>query len=374
MKKYIIAAVVVSGLLLGGCTGAGSTKSTYNVTLGTMAENETVDMNAVIDLTKQVGSMYNIGRIAGCRVLAAKGCDDGSIMIATPVNNDSENTTTISFRRIVPWDTDNIEVVAEQDINYCNFPYVEIISTEPLMYEISSENESSVQLTAVSDNALYSTPTGSNTVQRTDNYVIVSGMGDGTISYYDLNDTNQNGIPKEHIVDVYGKITEYNPDVTALDYVGIYAVDPKKDRIYITTNYTVAYGMSLTDLVIDSDFMISDNENLYFRDDYYLKIDMNNDYMLHKYSTTDGAYMEVHEINPGCHVTDSHYAAWAFGGSAKTVVCLDTDDMTEYTSYDLVSNSWVYDITYVPHTDALILEMSDDLYVLWDVFDKYPDV
>ena len=39
-----------------------------------------------------------------------------------------------------------------------------------------------------------------------------------------------------------------------------------------------------------------------------------------------------------------------------------------------MSNSYIYEVKHIPGTDAVILKMSQDLYVLWDVYDKYGDV
>ena len=73
-------------------------------------------------------------------------------------------------------------------------------------------------------------------------------------------------------------------------------------------------------------------------------------------------------------VTDSHYVISVNSGTDKAVTCIDTDTMMDCISYDLMSNSYIYEVKHIPGTDAVILKMSQDLYVLWDVYDKYGDV
>ncbi|MDD6235473.1 MAG: hypothetical protein PUB17_09900 [Lachnospiraceae bacterium] len=368
MRKCIAFTVMIITVLLAGCVRNDNTKSaTYNISLETLGADETVDIDTYIERNTQVGDMYNLNRITGCTILAAAGCEGGDILIATCYDDDEGKSSIISFRKLTPWNVDAMETVAEYAVDRCSYPYVSIVSTDPLMFIFSSEKKNGAELVALSDNAIYTTGDGNGNVYKTANYVAY--IDNTLLNLFELNNL-ENGIP---VNKTYDLADDVNPGALS-SYINICASDPEMDKIFVTADYTDVYEVNLRNLKVNYTYMTSGDEQRYYRNDYYLTIRTDNPVMVHKYSVNEDAYMGGYELGDMTYVVDSHYVITTNAGIGKTLKCIDVDDMTDCTSYNLMSNCYICDADYVPGTDAVILQMSQDLYVLWDVFDKYGDV
>lgn len=300
MRKYIAYTVMIITVLLAGCTRNDNTQlATYNISLETLGANETVDLNSYIDRNDQVGDMYNLNRITGCKILDAAGYGE--------------------------------------------------------------------ELVALSNNTIYSDTDANNEVYKTANYVAY--IDKTVLNFYELNN-QENGIP---VNKKYDLLDDVSPG-TSVSHIGISASDPEMDKIYVSANYVDVYEVNLQNLEVNFAYTISDSEQRYYRNDYYLAINTDNPLMVNKYDAAADESKGGHNLGDMAFVTDSHYVISVNSGTDKVVTCIDTDTMMDCISYDLMSNSYIYKVKHIPGTDAVILKMSQDLYVLWDVYDKYGDV
>lgn len=369
MRKYIAYTVMIITVLLAGCTSNDNTQPTaYNISLETLGANETVDLNRYIERNNQVGDMYNLNRITGCKILDAAGYGEGDILIATYHDDDEEGEPTIiSFMKLTPWNADNMETVAEYAVDRCYNPYVSIVSTDPLMFIFLSDVKNGAELVALSDNTIYSDTDVNNEVYKTANYVAY--IDKTVLNLYELNNQG-NGIP---VNKKYDLIDDVSPG-TSVSYINISGSDPEMDKIYVSANYVDVYEVNLRNLEVNFAYTVSDGEQRYYRNDYYLIINTDNPLMVNKYDAAADESKGGYNLGDMAFVTDSHYVISVNSGTDKVVTCIDTDTMMDCISYDLISNSYIYDVKYISGTDAVILKMSQDLYVLWDVYDKYGDV
>lgn len=362
MRKYIAYTVMIITVLLAGCVRNDNTQpATYNISLETLGANETVDLNRYIERNDQVGDMYNLNRITGYKILDAAGYGEGDILIATYHDDDEEGESTIiSFMKLTPWNADNMETIAEYEVDRCYNPYVSIVSTDPLMFIFLSDVKNGEELVALSDNTIYSDTDANNEVYKTANYVAY--IDKTVLNFYELNN-QENGIP---VNKKYDLLDDVSPG-TSVSHIGISASDPEMDKIYVSANYVDVYEVNFA-------YTISDSEQRYYRNDYYLAINTDNPLMVNKYDAAADESKGGHNLGDMAFVTDSHYVISVNSGTDKVVTCIDTDTMMDCISYDLMSNSYIYDVKHISGTDAVILKMSQDLYVLWDVYDKYGDV
>lgn len=369
MRKYIAYTVMIITVLLAGCVRNDNTQpATYNISLETLGANETVDLNRYIERNDQVGDMYNLNRITGYKILDAAGYGEGDILIATYHDDDEEGESTIiSFMKLTPWNADNMETVAEYAVDRCYNPYVSIVSTDPLMFIFLSDVKNGEELVALSDNTIYSDTDANNEVYKTANYVAY--IDKTVLNFYELNN-QENGIP---VNKKYDLLDDVSPG-TSVSHIGISASDPEMDKIYVSANYVDVYEVNLQNLEVNFAYTVSDSEQRYYRNDYYLTINTDNPLMVNKYDAAADESKGGHNLGDMAFVTDSHYVISVNSGTDKVVTCIDTDTMMDCISYDLISNSYIYDVKHISGTDAVILKMSQDLYVLWDVYDKYGDV
>lgn len=369
MRKYIAYTVMIITVLLAGCARNDNTQpAPYNISLETLGANETADINRYIDRNDQVGDMYNLNRITGRKILDAAGYGEGDILIATYHDDDEEGESTIiSFMKLTPWNADNMETVAEYAVDRCYNPYVSIVSTDPLMFIFLSDVKNGAELVALSDNTIYSDTDVNNEVYKTANYVAY--IDKTVLNFYELNN-QENGIP---VNKKYDLIDDLSPG-TSVSYINISASDPEMDKIYVSVNYVDVYEVNLQNLEINFAYTVSDSEQRYYRNDYYLAINTDNPLMVNKYDAAADESKGGYNLGDMAFVTDSHYVISVNSGTDKVVTCIDTDTMMDRISYDLMSNSYIYKVKHIPGTDAVILKMSQDLYVLWDVYDKYGDV
>ena len=116
MRKYIAYTVMIITVLLAGCARNDNTQpAPYNISLETLGANETADLNRYIDRNDQVGDMYNLNRITGCKILDAASYHD---------DDEEGESTVISFMKLTPWNADNMGTVAEYAVDRCYNPYV----------------------------------------------------------------------------------------------------------------------------------------------------------------------------------------------------------------------------------------------------------
>lgn len=249
----------------------------------------------------------------------------------------------------------------------CYNPYVSIVSTDPLMFIFLSDVKNGAELVALSDNTIYSDTDANNEVYKTANYVAY--IDKTVLNFYELNN-QENGIP---VNKKYDLLDDVSPG-TSVSHIGISASDPEMDKIYVSANYVDVYEVNLQNLEVNFAYTISDSEQRYYRNDYYLAINTDNPLMVNKYDAAADESKGGHNLGDMAFVTDSHYVISVNSGTDKVVTCIDTDTMMDCISYDLMSNSYIYKVKHIPGTDAVILKMSQDLYVLWDVYDKYGDV